>query len=285
MATIGTNLAAVSAAGYLTANNNALTSDIQELSSGSRLANPVNDAAGVAVSGNLQARINRLQAAVQGVQDVVSYGQTVDGFLSTLQGIATRMSELTQEMTNGAFNSNDRNDYLTEATIIANQFVSIVSNANFDGTMLFSGAATASNITITVDSQGTTDTLNTSGIAQTMTGLCQSVIGFFSGASSAILTDFTSAHASSYIASINNAISSITTSRATINADISKFNFYITNINTETVNVQAANSRIHDLNVAEASTQESKDSILVQAATAMLAQANTSQQSILQLLR
>jgi len=285
MATIGTNLAAISAANYLTTNNTNLTQSIQELAAGSRLANPVSDAAGVAVSGNLNARIARLQASVQGAQDVVSYGQTMDGFLSTLQAITTRISELTQEMTNGAFNTSDRNDYLTEAGIIAAQFASIVSNASFDGTTLFSGSATASNITVAVDSQGTTDSLHTSGIAGVMTSLVNSIIGFYTGATSAVLTDFTSAHASAYIGSINNAITSITTARALINADISKFNFYITNINTETVNVQGANSRITDLNVAIASTQESKNSILVQAATAMLAQANTSQQSILQLLR
>jgi len=285
MATIGTNLAAVSAANYLTINNTNLTLSIQKLSAGSRLANPVDDAAGVAVSGNLQARVARLNAAVQGVQDIVSYGQTMDGFLATLQGIVTRMSELTQEMTNGSFNTSDRNDYLTEAGIIANQFVSIVSNASFDGTTLFSGAATASNVIITVDAEGTTDALNTSGTAGVMTSLVNSIIGFFTGASPTVVSDFTTAHASSYIASMNSAITSITTARAGINASISKFNFYITNINTQNINVQAANSRIADLNVAQESTNESKQSILVQAATAMLAQANTSQQSLLQLLR
>ncbi len=283
MATIGTNVAAISAASYLNINNNNLTSSIQELSSGSRLANPVNDAAGVAVSGNLQARIDRLNAAVAGVQDVVSYGQTVDGFLSTLQSIATRLSELTQEMTNGAFGSSDRANYTVEASILTGQFSTIYRTADFNGTTVFSGAASASNLVITVDSQGTTDSLQTTGVAAAICGVLNSILLIYTGGSGASLTDNTIA--SNYIGSINAAITSITTQRAVVNANISKFNFFITNLNTQTLNVQTANSRIADLNVAQESTNESKQSILVQAATAMLAQANSSQSSILSLLR
>jgi flagellin len=283
MATIGTNLAAISASNYLTQNNDALTSSIQKLASGSRIANPVDDAAGTAVSGNLTARIGRLQAAVQGVQDIISYAQTVDGFLNTLQNITTRLSELTQEMTNGAFGSTDRANYTVEASILTGQFQSIYTNATFNGTSLFGGNAPVSNVIITVDSAGTTDSLTTSNTASVVSNVLNLILSIYTGGSAAAMTDNTVA--SNYIVSINSALTSITTERASVNANISKFNFFITNINTETVNVQAANSRIHDLNVADASTEESKNSILVQAATAMLAQANTSQQSILQLLR
>ncbi len=283
MATIGTNLAAISAANYLTKNNDALTNSIDELSSGSRLANPVNDAAGVAVSGNLNARIGRLQAAIQGVQDIVSYSQTVDGFLSTLESITSRLSELTQEMTNGAFGSTDRADYTVEAAILTGQFQSIYSNADFNGSTIFAGHATASNIIISVNSEGTTDSLTMSNTAAVVSNVLNVILSIYSGGQSSCLTDNTIA--SNYIGSINEALTSITTQRAVINANISKFNFFIANINTETVNVQAANSRIADLNVANESTNESKQSILVQAATSMLAQANTLQQSILKLLQ
>lgn len=283
MATIGTNIAAVSATSYLNANNDALTNSIQELSAGSRLANPVNDAAGVAVSGNLEARIKRLASAVQGVQDVVSYAQTVDGFLSTLQGIATRLSELTQDMTNGAFSSTDRANYTVEASILTGQFQSIFTNASFNGTTVFAGNAPVSNIVVAVDASGSTDALTTSNTASVVSNVLNLILNIFTGGTASSLTDNTVA--SNYIVSINSALSSITTQRAVVNANISKFNFYITNINTETINDTTANSRISDLNVAEASTQLSKNSILVQAATAMLAQANTSQAGVLALLR
>ncbi len=283
MATIGTNLAAISAANYLTENNDALTNSIDELSSGSRLANPVNDAAGVAVSGNLAARVARLQAAVQGVQDIVSYSQTIDGFLSTLQNITSRLSELTEEMTNGAFGSTDRADYTVEAAILTGQFQSIYSNASFNGQTLFAGQATASNVIVAVNSEGTTDSLTSSNTASVVSNVLNLILSIYSGGANSCLTDNTIA--SNYIVSINAAISSITTQRAVINANISKFNFFISNINTESINVQSANSRITDLNVAEESTVESKNSILVQSATAMLAQANSSQETILKLLQ
>jgi flagellin len=283
MATIGTNIAAVSATNYLNINNNNLTDSIQKLSAGSRLANPVDDAAGVAVSGNLTARIARLNAAVQGVQDVVSYAQTVDGFLSTLQGITTRLSELTQEMTNGAFGSTDRANYTVEASILTGQFQNIFTNASFNGTTVFAGNGSVSNVITTVDASGTTDALTSSNTATVVSNVLNLILSIYTGGAAASMTDNTVA--SNYIVSINSALTSITTQRAVINANISKFNFFITNINTETVNTTTANSRIRDLNVAEESTNLSKNNILVQAATAMLAQANSSQSSILSLLR
>jgi len=114
MAVIGYNSAAVNAAYYLNQNTSALNSSIQELASGSRIADPANDAAGVAVSGQMTAAIAQLGAATQGAQDVISFAQTTDGFLSTIQQQLTRMSELAQEATNGAFGSADRANYSTD---------------------------------------------------------------------------------------------------------------------------------------------------------------------------
>jgi len=281
MATIGTNIGAVSASNYLTANSEAFTANIKKMSSGSRLANPVDDAAGVAVSGNLVARIRRLSSAVAGVQDIVSFAQTADGFLSTLQGIATRLSELTQNLTNGAFNSTDRANYQTEAGILTAQFNSIVNAANFNGTLLFTGAAISNDIGVAIDSSGNTDSFKAS---QTTNSL-STISGIISNYGTAANFTDGGQYATSFISSINSVLTSITTARASVNADISKFNFYISNIRTENVNVQAANSRIYDLNVATESTNLSKNNILVQASTAMLAQANTSQSAVLSLLR
>jgi flagellin len=274
MATIGTSIAAVSASNYLTINNEALTKSIKRLSSGSRLADPVDDAAGVAVSGNLDARIKRLAAAVEGAQNVVSYGQTVDGFLSTLQSIATRMSELAQRATNGAFSTTDRANYNTEYINLAGQFSKIRNEANFNGTTVLN--TTALEVTVAIDASGNTDNLG---------------IGYITAldTASTVLTGnpsiTTTTAALAAVVGLTNAISNITTARAQVNADISKFNFYISNIRTEKVNVEAANSRIKDLNVADESTNQAKQSILVQAATAMLAQANTTQNIVLQLLQ
>lgn len=275
MSIIGTNIGAINASNYLTSNNEALTKSIKKLASGSRLADPVDDAAGVAVSGNLDARIKRLTAAVEGAQNVVSYAQTIDGFLSTLQGIVTRMSELAQRATNGAFSSADRANYAVEYTNLCAQYASITTAANFNGNNLFNGVTSV--VTVSIDASSNTDFFASNYVtnATGLTAINGTLTNTINALSDALIV----------VSGLTAAIVSITTARAQVNSDISKFNFYIQNIRTENVNVQAANSRIKDLNVADESTNLSKQNILVQAATAMLAQANTSQQSVLSLLR
>jgi flagellin len=274
MAVIGYNAAAVNAAYYLNQNTNNLNSAIQELSSGSRLADPSNDAAGVAVSGNMTAQISRLQAATQASQDVVSYSQTADGFLSTIEQQLSRMSELAQSATNGAFGSADLSDYNTEFSDLVTQINSIFSNADFDGASIFSGSNATNGITVAVDAQGDTDSLKALTVSN-LTNLGLSTSSTIS----------TTTAAQSMISTLNSAITSLTSQRAQINADISKFNFYVQNQQTETTNLQAANSRIADVDVASESTQLAQDNILQQASTSMLAQANSSQSSLLMLLK
>lgn len=269
MAVIGFNSAAVNAAYYLNQNTMNLNSSIQRLASGSRLANPTDDAAGVAVSGNLDARVKRLTAASQGAQNVVSFAQTTDGFLSTIQQQLTRMSELAQSATNGAFGSADRANYATEFNTLKTQIDNIATNAQFNGTTLFA----AGSVSVAIDSAGTTDSFTTSTVGNT-TSL---------GINSTTIDTTTAATAA--IAALNTAITTLTSRRASVNADISKFNFYVQNIATESTNVQAANSRIKDVDVATESTNLAKNNILLQASTSMLAQANSAQQSILTLLK
>jgi flagellin len=269
MAVIGYNSAAVNAAYYLNQNSMNLDSSLQELASGSRLANPATDAAGVAVSGDMTARIARLSAATQAAQDVISYAQTTDGFLSTIQQQLSRMSELAESATNGAFGSADRANYATEFNTLRAQIDSIATNAQFNGSTLF----TAGSVSVAIDSSGTTDSFTTSTTGNTTS------LGING------LTIDTTTAAAAAIDKLNTAISSLTTRRAAVNADISKFNFYVQNIATESTNLQAANSRIADVDVATESTNLAKQNILLQASTSMLAQANSSQAAILTLLK
>jgi len=279
---LGINVSAVTAANYLTINSKNLESSINKLSAGTRLANPVDDAAGVAVDANLNARVRRLTAAVNEVNALVSFAQTVDGFLTTVQNIVTRLSELTQNLTNGAFSSADRGNYIAEAKILTGQIQTIASTATFNGTSLFVGTS-SNQVNITVDANGTTDALYFSGAGYVVTNILTSLGLFSAGSSASQFTD--SNFATAAISSFNSYLTSITTQRAVVNANISKFNFFISNINTENVNVQAADSRISNLNVATESTNLSKQNILVQSATSVLSQANSSQQSVLSLLR
>ncbi len=269
MAVIGYNSAAVGAAYYLNQNQMALNSSITQLSSGSRLADPSQDAAGVAVSGNLTAAVARLGAASQATADVVSFAQTADGFLSTIQQQLTRMSELAQQATNGAFGTADLSDYNTEFTTLQSQINTIATNAQFDGQSLF--PAGGGTISVGIDDHGTTDTLALSALTTTSLGVNALTVGTTTAADSAVTT-------------LSTAIQTLTTQRATVNANVAKFNFYTQNIQTESTNLQAANSQIQNVDVATESTKLAQNNILLQASTSMLAQANQSQQSILSLL-
>jgi flagellin len=269
MSTIGTNVGAVNATFWLTVNTEMLSKNVRRLSSGSRLADPTEDAAGVAVSGKMDATLKRLGAAVEGSQNVISFAQTTDGFLKTIQEQLTRMSELSQRATNGAFGSADRANYNTEFSRLRDQVTSMLGQGQFNGTTVF-GSGT---ITVAINAQGQTDSFSQINYTNaTSLGVGASTIGTTTAAGDAITA-------------VRTALESITTARAGVNADISKFSFHIQNIRTESTNLSAANSRIKDLDVASESTALSKNNILLQASTAMLAQANQNQQSVLSLLR
>ncbi len=264
-----TNTAANSAAYYLNINNENLTSAVNQLASGSRLANPSDDAAGVAVSANLTATIGRLNAASQSVQDVVAFAQTNDGFLSTIQQSVTRLSELAQSATNGSFGSADLANYATEFNDLLSQINTIATDATFNGATLFTGGT----ISVAIDASGDTDTFVTSSVGNT-TSL---------GINSATISSITAAGTA--IGLLNTAIASLSTRRAQVNADVEKFNFYVQNIETETTNVTAANSVVNDVNVATESTALAQANIQVSSAASVLATANTTPQALLKLLQ
>ncbi|MES2309227.1 MAG: flagellin [Verrucomicrobiota bacterium] len=269
MGNIGTNVGALSANYYLTGNSEALQNNIRKLSSGSRLSNGGDDAGGVAVSGELTARISRLNAGVDGLKDLVSIAQTSDGFLSTIQQQLTRMSELAQRATNGAFSDVDRANYNMEFERLKTQISQISADASFNGTTLF----TTGSLTVSVSADGAQDVFLTSSLGNLTTlGLTGLTIGSTSAAATAI-------------GSLNLAIQSLARRRAEVAADISKFNFHIGNLRSESVTTSDANSKIYDLDVADETTKMSKNNIMLQASTAILAQANTSQQNILTILR
>ena len=268
MSMIGTNVAALSAANYINQSNSEAGKSILRLASGSRLAIPSDDAGSVAVSGNLTARSARLSAASQGAQSIVSLAQTVDGFLSTIQNQLTRLSELAQEASNGSFSSSDRANYQAEFSTLVAQVNLIATNATFDGISLF----TASTVSVAINAGGGTDSLvlNTVATAASL-GLSSTSISTVTAATDAIPV-------------LNAAISCITSRRAAVNADVTKFNFYSTNISYENANVTSANSAISDVDIASESTKLSQSTIRAQIGLSVLAQANSSQKSVLGLL-
>ncbi|MBI4028214.1 MAG: flagellin [Verrucomicrobia bacterium] len=257
--------------------DSALTKAIGRLSSGSRLFDPSDDAAGVAVSGKLTSASKRLSAVAEGAQNVISYSQTADGFLSVIQDQLTRMNELAIRATNGAFGSSDRANYGTEFEKLTSTITAQVTNARFNGAAVFQTGTQGATTTVAVNADGT----NIYGVI--LQDLRDAAGGAMNGVNA--LSILTTSGASAAIATLTTAIQNIATARANVNTDISVMSFYIQNVNTERINTDMANSRIKDLDFATESTEMAKQSIILQASTAMLAQANSAQQSVLSLLQ
>ncbi|MEM9444489.1 MAG: flagellin [Verrucomicrobiota bacterium] len=267
MPIIGSN-AGSTASLFVRNNNESLDNSIRRLSSGSRLANPLADAAGVAVSGKLDAAIQRLSASNDGARNIISFSQTSDGFLGTAQGQLTRLSELAQRATDGTLSDDARTALNTEFTAIRDQIGQTLQNASFNGTSLFQNGE----ISTAINDQGDTDSIQTQELNNTTLGI-----------QSLSLDDAASALGA--ISTLDNALSTVTSERARVNADISRFQFHANNIDNQKINVESANSRIKDLNIAEESTNFARDSILLRASVAMVSQSNAANASVLGLLK
>lgn len=269
MAVIGTNPQALNAAFYLNIADMSLAKSVKRLSSGSKLADPSDDAAGVAVSSKLDAAVRRLAAASEGAQNLISFAQTADGFTKVIQDQLTRMSELAMRASNGAFSASDRANYQTEFSKLQTNINTQISQAKFNGTNVF-GSSTIS-ATVSADASVVYNFVlrNVATDVQNVTGVSISKLSDATGA----------------IAKLSTALENVASSRANVVADVAALNFYVTNLNTEKINTEAANSRVKDLDFADESTALSKYTILVQSATAMLAQANSQPQNVLALLR
>ncbi len=262
---INTNTAALTSSRLLSESSSALSKSLSRLSSGSKIVSPEDDAAGLAVSTRFDAQISRIKAASSNIGNAVSFAQTQDGFLQKVSKAMDRMSELSVLAQDVTKTDTDRGLYDTEFQKLAT-YINDLATKDFNGVSLFDGT----DLDVTVDSDGNTTTAT--GIDGTAYDLSAD--------------DLTSAaNAATALGNIKTAIDTLSTDRATVGANISVLNSYSEQNAVLKDNLAAANSRIKDVDVAEESTNFAKLNILVQAGTAMLAQANSTSQSALRLLQ
>jgi flagellin len=262
---INTNTAALTSSRLLSESSTALSKSLSRLSSGSKIISPEDDAAGLAVSTRFDSQISRIKAASSNIGNAVSFAQTQDGFLQKVSKAMDRMSELSVLAQDVTKTDTDRGLYDTEFQKLAT-YINDLATKDFNGVSLFD----ATDLSVTVDSDGNTTTATgVDGAAYDLTG-----------------DDLTSAgNAATALGNIKTAIDTLSTDRATVGANISVLNSYSEQNAVLKDNLAAANSRIKDVDVAEESTSFAKLNILVQAGTAMLAQANSTSQSALRLLQ
>ena len=276
------------AAAYNLANTNVnLQRSLQRLSSGSRINSSFDDAGGLAVSMKMSASIRRTEATQANVGNAISLLQTQDGVLKSADKVLIRMSELATLAQDVTKSTSDLALYSTELDQLKGQ-LNLMLSENFNGISLFSvgGSASADGIDMNTTS---TLTVVTSHDGDQTIGITQADLGQIvfdiADAGSAIEVDITSnTGAMAAVTTIQAAIQNLATLRANNGAEQSRLTFAADMLSVNKINLEAANSRIIDVDVASESAQLARFNILQQAGTAMLAQANQSTQSILRLI-
>lgn len=289
MISINTNSAATSAAYNLSNTNVNLQRSLQKLSSGSRINSSFDDAGGLAVSMKLSASIRRTEATQANVNNAISLLETQDGVLKTADKVVSRMAELVQMAADVTKSTTDTALYKTEFQSLQSQLSSMLGE-KFNGISLFNSGGNDSTITTTntftvVTSQ---DGGQTVGITQSDLGSVAYYVGTGSGADLAgttVDTVFGSATgAAAAVTSITAAIQNLATLRASNGSEQVRLTFAADMLAVNKTNLEAANGRITDVDIASESANLARLNILQQAGTAMLAQANQSTQSLLRLL-
>lgn len=265
---INTNYAATVASNNLAASNSMLQKSLNRLSSGSKIVNPSDDAGGLAVSMKLSAAAKRSGAAASNIGNSVSFLQTQDGVLKVTGKVLDRMSELKTLYADPTKNSDDLANYDAEFTQLQSELTSLAGEG-FNGVDLFDGT----DLTVQVSEDGSqTVTVSGKDLDDTSAG-----VGALTDTGVTSLGDIA-------LSDITDAIQNVATMRATNGAEQSRLGFAAEVLTVNKANLEAANSRITDVDVASESTQLARWNILVQSGTAMLSQANQSAQIALKLL-
>ena len=298
--TINTNPAAIRASFNLTENNKQLQQSLTRLSSGKRITKPADDAGGLAVSMKLTSSINRTKAAISNIQNSLSFGEVQDGALQAGARIVDRLAELKSLSLDVMKSDADISNYNTEFRSLQQQLYAITAET-FNGVSLFSSDTTSGG-TMTFGTDKHTISVFTSdrGAAGSVVSLNKSALmaaltftSLTNATNAATGTGITIAAslASSAIdigdisvSFFTKALENIATLRAENGATMTRLQFAEDHLRLSSANLEAANSRIMDVDVATESTALAKYNILSQASAAMLAQANTTQNTALMLL-
>jgi flagellin len=274
-----TNVASLNAQRNLTNTQNALASSVGRLSSGMRINTASDDAAGLGISENLKSNIRSMAQAQRNANDGISMSQVAEGSMSDMQGIVSRMRELSIQSSNSTLGDNERGYIQTEFTQLSQEINRIGTVTEFNGQKLLDGAA-STGLTFQIGIQNTAN----DRLAMSITKLTTSTLGSTSlHIASASLS--TAAKAQAAIGAFDKAIQQLSQSRAKVGATQNRMTVTVSNLAVAQENLTAANSRIRDVDVASESANLTKSQILSQAGLAVLAQANQLPQSALSLLR
>ena len=278
------NIPSITAQRILGVNNNRLALSVERISSGIRINRAADDAAGLAVSEGLRSDIRALRQAVRNASDGISLMNVTEGALNEQAGILIRLRELASQAATGTVGSTERQTIQLEFSALRSELDRITATTEFNGTKLIDGTLASSvsdnnrHILIQI---GIDNSVNSRLNLNTQLGL-DAVTSTTLSIDTLSVT--AAAQALTALDKINDAISSITSSRGKVGAVQNRLTKSIANLSVSVENLTAAESSIRDADIAEEVAELTRNQILVQTATAMVGQANLIPQSVLQLL-
>ena len=275
MPTINTNVAAIKARSNLERVQRDMDQSIARLSSGKRITRAHDDAAGQAIAGCMESQIRGLQMSIRNTKDGQSLVDTQEGALQEVSAILQRMRELAVQASSGVAVSADKNYLNLEMTQLYNEIDAIGVNTKFNDKNVLTGATFK--FYHDIDVSGTTISV----LALSMTGAAIGLsstsvsIGSLTGQISIV----------SVISRFDTAIQSVAAMRANLGAISNRFDHVIDNLSNVVANTEASKSRVEDADFAVETTQLTRNTVLQQAATSMVAQANAQKNTILALIQ
>lgn len=267
---INTNVGAINAHRNLGMNNTAMGKTMEKLSSGFRINRAADDAAGLAISEKMRFQINGYNQAMRNAQDGISMIQTAEGALTEVHSMLQRMNTIANQAATGTYDGEDRNKLDLEFKELVKEINNIANNTKFNNKALFK-----ENSTVDFQVGFEADVKISASFEKT------DAVSLGIAADSDITT---SAKAGAAMTSIQNAINKVSEIRAKLGSVQNRLEHTINNLGVNAENLSASESRIRNADMAKEMTDFTRNQILVQAGTAMLAQANSAPQSVLKLL-
>ncbi len=275
MAVINTNISAIKASNASTSANKMLGTAMERLSTGKRINSAKDDAAGLAIATSMTAQVRGMSQGIRNANDGISLAQTAEGALSEVTNMVQRVRELATQSASGTYqDATDRVYMQTEVDELTAQIDQVITNTKFNGVQLFD--ASTATVTVQTGANGG-DTVDL--VMADLTTLAAS------GGAAGSYDVSSATAANTLLGTLDTELDSLSSARATLGAGQNRLESVINNLTSNVTNLSDARSRIEDTDYSVETTAMAKAQILSQASTAMIAQANQSQQNVLSLLR
>ena len=279
MSSINTNIAAIRARSNLDRVQRDMDTSIARLSSGKRITRASDDAAGSAIAGRMESQIRGLNMSIRNAKDGQSFVDTAEGALQEVDTILQRMRELAVQAGSGVAVADDKNYLMLEMNALIAEITQIDANTKFNDRTVFTH--TALNFFTDIDASGTAIATPALELSAAGAGVASEAYGVQFSIGGGV----TQANIKAALTNIQTTIDYVAGKRANLGAISNRFDHVVDNLSNVVANTEAAKSRVEDADFAVETTQLTRNTVLQQAATSMVAQANASKNSILALIQ